>query len=104
MDILDSVRRAVRHYPGGVAAVSARLGKSAATLEKELAEAREARVEFEDIAYDVITERNSLTENLKLAVEALETYAQYPDTLQMCEVSGYLARLALSKIKGDAET
>lgn len=36
MDILDSVRRAVRHYPGGVAAVSARLGKSAATLEKEL--------------------------------------------------------------------
>lgn len=36
MDILDSVRRAVRHYPGGVDAVAARLGKSGSTLEKEL--------------------------------------------------------------------
>lgn len=36
MDYLDSVRRAVRHYPGGVDAVAARLGKSRSTLEKEL--------------------------------------------------------------------
>lgn len=36
MDVLDSVRRAVRHYPGGLDAVAARLGKSPSTLEKEL--------------------------------------------------------------------
>lgn len=36
MDILDSVRRSARHYPGGVSAVAARLGKSGSTLEKEL--------------------------------------------------------------------
>lgn len=36
MDFLDSVRRAVRHYPGGMAAIAARLGKSPSTLEKEL--------------------------------------------------------------------
>lgn len=36
MDILDSVRRAVRHYPGGVDAVAARLSKSGSTLEKEI--------------------------------------------------------------------
>ena len=36
MDYLDSVRRAVRHYPGGVDTVAARLGKSGSTLEKEL--------------------------------------------------------------------
>lgn len=36
MDYVDSVRRAVRQYPGGVDAVAARLGKSSATLDKEL--------------------------------------------------------------------
>ena len=36
MDLLDSLRRAVRHYPGGTDAVAARLGKSPSTLEKEL--------------------------------------------------------------------
>lgn len=36
MDVLDSVRRAVRHYPGGLDAVAQRLGKSPSTLEKEL--------------------------------------------------------------------
>ena len=28
MDVLDSVRRAVRHYPGGLDAVALRLGKA----------------------------------------------------------------------------
>ena len=36
MDLLDSLRRAVRHYPGGTDAVAVRLGKSPSTLEKEL--------------------------------------------------------------------
>lgn len=36
MDYLDSVRRAVRHYPGGLDAVAVRLGKSGSTLDKEL--------------------------------------------------------------------
>lgn len=36
MDILDSVRRSARRYPGGVPAVAGRLGKSTRTFEKEL--------------------------------------------------------------------
>lgn len=36
MNILDSVRRSARHYPGGLEAVAGRLGKSTSTLEKEL--------------------------------------------------------------------
>lgn len=36
MTFNDAVRRAARHYPGGVEAVALRLSKSASTLEKEL--------------------------------------------------------------------
>lgn len=36
MNILDSIRRMVRNYPGGVDAVAPRLDKSPSTLEKEL--------------------------------------------------------------------
>ncbi|MDM0086765.1 MULTISPECIES: phage regulatory CII family protein [unclassified Variovorax] len=36
MNILDTVRRMARSYPGGVDAVALRLGKSPSTLEKEL--------------------------------------------------------------------
>lgn len=50
MDILDSVRRAVRHYPGGVDAVAARLGKSPSTLEKELRAAPQYKLGAVDAA------------------------------------------------------
>jgi hypothetical protein len=36
MNVLDSLRLMVREYPGGIAAVALRLGKSPSTLEKEL--------------------------------------------------------------------
>lgn len=50
MDYLDSVRRAVRHYPGGVDAVAARLGKSPSTLEKELRAAPQYKLGAVDAA------------------------------------------------------
>lgn len=50
MDVLDSVRRAVRHYPGGVEAVAARLGKSPSTLEKELRAAPQYKLGAVDAA------------------------------------------------------
>lgn len=50
MDVLDSVRRAVRHYPGGLDAVAARLGKSPSTLEKELRGAPQYKLGAEDAA------------------------------------------------------
>lgn len=36
MELNDSVRRMVRHYPGGLNALAARLGKSPNTLDKEI--------------------------------------------------------------------
>lgn len=36
MHAIDAVARACRHYPGGIPAIAARLGKATATLEKEL--------------------------------------------------------------------
>lgn len=36
MHAIDSIARACRHYPGGIPAIAARLGKATATLEKEL--------------------------------------------------------------------
>lgn len=50
MDILDSVRRQVRHYPGGLEAVAARLGKSPGTLEKELRAAPQYKLGAVDAA------------------------------------------------------
>lgn len=50
MNVLDSVRRAVRHYPGGVDAVAARLGKSPSTLEKELRAAPQYKLGAVDAA------------------------------------------------------
>ncbi|MDP3228380.1 MAG: transcriptional regulator [Acidovorax sp.] len=50
MNLLDSLRRAVRHYPGGVDAVAARLGKSPSTLEKELRHAPQFKMGAEDAA------------------------------------------------------
>lgn len=50
MDVLDSVRRAVRHYPGGLDAVALRLGKSPSTLEKELRAAPQYKLGAMDAA------------------------------------------------------
>lgn len=50
MDILDSVRRSVRHYPGGLEAVALRLGKSPSTLEKELRAAPQYKLGAVDAA------------------------------------------------------
>ncbi|MFN7043179.1 MAG: phage regulatory CII family protein [Acidovorax temperans] len=50
MDVLDSVRRAVRHYPGGLEAVALRLGKSPSTLEKELRAAPQYKLGAMDAA------------------------------------------------------
>ena len=50
MDILDSVRRSVRHYPGGLGAVALRLGKSPSTLEKELRAAPQYKLGAVDAA------------------------------------------------------
>lgn len=50
MNVLDSVRCAVRHYPGGVDAVALRLGKSPSTLEKELRAAQQYKLGAEDAA------------------------------------------------------
>lgn len=50
MDMLDSVRRSVRHYPGGLDAVAARLGKSPSTLEKELRAAPQYKLGAVDAA------------------------------------------------------
>ena len=50
MNILDSARRSVRHYPGGLEAVALRLGKSASTLEKELRGAPGFKLGAEDAA------------------------------------------------------
>lgn len=50
MNVLDSIRRAVRHYPGGVDAVAARLGKSPSTLEKELRAAPQYKLGATDAA------------------------------------------------------
>lgn len=50
MDVLDSVRRAVRHYPGGLEAVATRLGKSWRTLEKELLGAAQFKLGAVDAA------------------------------------------------------
>lgn len=50
MDILDSVRRSVRHYPGGLDAVAQRLGKSPSTLEKELRAAPQYKLGAVDAA------------------------------------------------------
>ena len=36
MHAIDAIARACRHYPGGIPAIAARLGKSTTTLEKEL--------------------------------------------------------------------
>lgn len=36
MHAIDAIARASRHYPGGIPAIAARLGKSTSTLEKEL--------------------------------------------------------------------
>lgn len=36
MHAIDAVARAARHYPGGIPAIAARLGKTTSTLEKEL--------------------------------------------------------------------
>lgn len=50
MNLLDSLRRAVRRYPGGVDAVALRLGKSPSTLEKELRGAPQYKMGAEDAA------------------------------------------------------
>ena len=36
MELHDAVRRMARHYPGGLKALAARLGKSDSTLDKEI--------------------------------------------------------------------
>lgn len=50
MNILDTVRRQARGYPGGIEAVALRLGKSASTLEKELRGAPGFKLGAEDAA------------------------------------------------------
>ena len=50
MNLLDSLRRAVRHYPGGLDAVAVRLGKSPSTLEKELRGAQQYKMGADDAA------------------------------------------------------
>lgn len=50
MNVLDSVRCAVRHYPGGLEAVALRLGKSPSTLEKELRAAPQYKLGAVDAA------------------------------------------------------
>lgn len=50
MDVLDSVRRSVRHYPGGMDAVAVRLGKAPSTLEKELRAAPQFKLGAVDAA------------------------------------------------------
>lgn len=39
MDVIDALRMAVQHYPGGIEALAPRLAKSPSTLQKELREA-----------------------------------------------------------------
>ena len=48
MNLLDSLRRAVRHYPGGLDAVAVRLGKSPSTLDKELRGAQQYKMGADD--------------------------------------------------------
>lgn len=50
MNLLDSLRRAVRHYPGGLDAVAVRLGKSPSTLDKELRGATQYKMGADDAA------------------------------------------------------
>lgn len=50
MNILDTVRRQVRNYPGGIDVVALRLGKSVSTLEKELRGAPGFKLGAEDAA------------------------------------------------------
>lgn len=50
MNLLDSVRRMVRAYPGGLEAVAPRLDKSPSTLEKELRGAPGFKLGAEDAA------------------------------------------------------
>lgn len=50
MNILDTVRRQARSYPGGIEAVALRLCKSASTLEKELRGAPGFKLGAEDAA------------------------------------------------------
>lgn len=50
MNILDTVRRQARSYPGGLEAVAFRLGKSASTFEKELRGAHGFKLGAEDAA------------------------------------------------------
>lgn len=50
MNLLDSLRRAVRHYPGGLDAVAVRLGKSPSTLDKELRGAQQYKMGADDAA------------------------------------------------------
>jgi hypothetical protein len=50
MNLLDTVRRQVRNYPGGIDVVALRLGKSVSTLEKELRGAPGFKLGAEDAA------------------------------------------------------
>lgn len=50
MDILDSIRRAARHYPGGPDALALRLGKAPSTFEKELRAAPQYKLGAVDAA------------------------------------------------------
>ena len=52
MELNDAVRRMARHYPGGLKALAARLGKSDSTLDKEIRGAQGFKLGLQD-AYDL---------------------------------------------------
>lgn len=52
MELNDSVRRMARHYPGGLNALAARLGKSPSTVDKEIRGAYGFKLGLQD-AYEI---------------------------------------------------
>ena len=93
MNVLDSVRCAVRHYPGGVDAVAQRLGKSPSTLEKELRAAPQYKLGAVDAA-----------EIAAMCVEVGSDHAvDYPSRVAEA-VGGMLVLLPQGQLSGDAVT
>ncbi len=116
MDLLDSVLRAVRHYPGGLPAVALRLNKSPSTFEKELRGAPHYKLSVTDAAEVVAMAHqlgvpHALDYPTRLAEMVGATLLPLPDGLQpgsvtaaaVAELMRELADLVGAVVDADAD-
>jgi hypothetical protein len=92
MNILDTVRRQVRNYPGGIDVVALRLGKSVSTLEKELRGAPGFKLGAEDAA-----------EISAMCVEVRSEHAMAYATVLASRVNSMLLPMPLEADPSDSE-